>query len=241
MTNESLISWIEDLNNNTNYEKILLSKIGQVDSKEIYSAIIWDKEINWNEKVRDRNYAYFIKSKDKFVGVVYVMKNIFNRIVDLHSLVLKEHRKQGHLTTSLKDVILPHIFWKDGWEYILVSIDEEMIGDKNYKASRKVTESVGFIEIENNSHNKSTFKLISKDVKEYNFVKNETIFLEKKKDISNRLMKIHNEMNYVKDLIEQYHGNSDFVEDIEHYAKEIFEIQDSIKYETKNEDTLHNT
>lgn len=80
---------------------------------------------------------YFIKDETGFyVAVVLDMKE------DLHWLVLRKYRGNGHLTKAMQSTILNHLFQNRSQQRI--TIDEEQIGKKNFEASERVASSIGF-------------------------------------------------------------------------------------------------
>jgi len=226
MTDATLIQWIEELNNGSDKSKYLTRYIGCTDSEEVFSCIIWKEILEEGRIVDDRNYCYFIKSSDNIIGVVYLMKNIFNQVSDLHYLLLEEHRKQGHLTKSMQEVILPHIFWKDGMEKLRISIDEAVIGSDNHTASIRVALALGFLELEDSS----IYHILTADkVKDYKPL--DKIYDEIEESyLSTSLIQINNKMQYLRDRMEQYQGNQDMVEDLEHFAKQLVIMSDEIRH-----------
>lgn len=139
MTDKKLKEFIIKLNQNKADEDIFLQSL----TDTVDYAIVWDYSTNQFTKEKKLNTPYqfyFIKNEtSSYVGTVYVMS------ADLHWFVLPKYRGKGFLTNSLKDTILPHLF-QDNRDEQRITIDQGFIGDKNYKASLKVANSVGFIQ-----------------------------------------------------------------------------------------------
>jgi hypothetical protein len=79
--------------------------------------------------------------------------------MDLHWYILEEDRKQGHLTKSLREAIIPYLFYdeEDGYDREVQRITIEFgIGELNYRNSKRVAESVGFKPI---NHDETEFEL----------------------------------------------------------------------------------
>lgn len=91
--------------------------------------------------------CYLIKDTEKnYVGIVLDMSH------DLHWYIKKEHRGNGYLTKSLKEIILPHLL--DIREEQQITISKDTIGLKMFSASEKVALSNGFklTNVENDKH-----------------------------------------------------------------------------------------
>ena len=81
---------------------------------------------------------YFIKNDDGFyVVTVYPMGDH-----DIHWFVLYKHRKKGHLTRAMREIILAHLFQEH--DKLKITISENMIGRKKSIASEKVAMNLGF-------------------------------------------------------------------------------------------------
>ena len=81
--------------------------------------------------------CYFIKNNEG----LYVA-GVNSMSFDIHWFVMAKHRKKGHLTKAMKEIILPHLFQDD--EVLKISIDENSIGRKNRIASERVAYNLGF-------------------------------------------------------------------------------------------------
>lgn len=84
--------------------------------------------------------CYFIKNNE---GLYVAGVNIMS--FDIHWFVMPKHRKKGHLTKAMKEIILFHLFQDD--EVLKISINENQIGRKNMLASEKVAYNLGFKKI----------------------------------------------------------------------------------------------
>lgn len=141
MREEEIKEYIERLNRKDYAETIFLRQI----NKFVDFARVWEKEPELNDRISLVIPSYrffFIKNENrKYVGAVLDMKK------DLHWYILEDERKKGHLTKSLREAIIPYLFY-DEEEYFEREVQRITIqfsnGELNYKNSRKVAESVGF-------------------------------------------------------------------------------------------------
>ena len=139
MREEEIKSYIDRLNKNDFEETIFLRQI----NKNVDLARVWEKEPELNDRIGTEIPSYqffFIRNESgKYVGAVLDMRR------DLHWFILEEERKKGHLTKSLKEAIIPYLFYDEEYERKKQRITIEYgIGEINYKNSRKVAESLGF-------------------------------------------------------------------------------------------------
>ena len=108
MTNKALQKLIDDLNNKGKRTKsvIYLRPL----SPNVDFAKVWINKPKITDNITSSDgfkKFYFIKNETKtYVAVVLDMYS------DLHWYVVPEHRKNGHLTNSMKDVVLFHLFIK---------------------------------------------------------------------------------------------------------------------------------
>ncbi len=140
MTNSQLELLISQLNNNQNKENIILRPL----SDQVDFAKVW---IEIKKPIRNKSFIdgplnfYFIKNDEElYISAVRDMVN------DLHWFTLPTHRGQGHLSKALAEIILFHLF-QDRTEQ-RITIDEDIIGIENYKASKKVASKLGFKSID---------------------------------------------------------------------------------------------
>jgi hypothetical protein len=97
---------------------------------------------------------FFVKNETKrYVAAVLDMYH------DLHWYVVPEYRKNGYLTTALRESILPYLFY-DEREVQRITIEKDSIGEKNYLNSKKVALKLGFKAINNSE---SEFELKQSD------------------------------------------------------------------------------
>lgn len=136
MTDKYIIQLINKLNRFPNHKDCVKVGIG----KNVELAHIWYKDGFSDSHIP---YTYFlIKENEKYVGAVLDMTN------DLHWVILPKHRKKGHLSKALKQVILPHILEEMPRIEQKISIKRNEIGETNYQNSLKVALSVGFKQID---------------------------------------------------------------------------------------------
>lgn len=136
MTDKYIIQLINKLNRNPNHKDCLKVGIG----KNVELAHIWYKEGFSDSHIP---YTYFlIKDNYKYIGAVLDMTN------DLHWVIHPKHRKKGHLSKALKQVILPYILEEMSRIEQKISIKRYEIGEINYQNSLKVALNVGFKQID---------------------------------------------------------------------------------------------
>lgn len=132
MTDKYIIQLINKLNRNPNFNDCVKVGIG----KNVEIAHIWFEDGFSDSHIP---YTYFlIKENDRYVGAVLDMTH------DLHWVVLPKHRKKGHLSKALQQVILPYIFEEMPRSQQKISIKRDEIGELNYQNSLKVALNVGF-------------------------------------------------------------------------------------------------
>lgn len=137
MTDKSLQSLIENLNTGNIESSLIFSR--QL-SQYVDFAKIWLEKPKVNDSVTSSDGPdnfYLIKNDEGiFVAIVYDM------LQDLHWFVVPQHRGKGHLTQSMQNTIIPHLFLNRDEQRI--TIDETQIGSINFEASQKVTLNLGF-------------------------------------------------------------------------------------------------
>jgi hypothetical protein len=208
MKDKTIRNFIKQLNSQKNSENIYVQPL----TSTVDYAHVWQNHLHPLSKVRklDGPHAfYFIKNaQQEYVGAVSMMGS------DLHWVILSKFRKQGHLTCALQQVILPHIF-QDNRDEQRITIDQNMIGAKNYKASIKVARSIGFVET-SFFDGKSELKILRTQFKDapyidghYSNISQERleILVESAREHIKALLKIESEL-------EMRIGFSDDVEDI---------------------------
>ena len=140
MRDKEIRKYIDKLNNGKAGESIFVRQI----SKAVVVAKVWTEQPKMTDSIIGNFGSYrffFIKDDlDKYVGAVLDMYQ------DLHWYIIPEKRKQGYLTTALKESILPYLFY-DEREIQRITINKNAIGEKNYINSKNVALKLGFIAI----------------------------------------------------------------------------------------------
>jgi hypothetical protein len=136
LTDKYIIQLINKLNRFPNHKNCVKVGIG----KNVELAHIWDKE-DFSDS--HKPYTYFlIKENEKYVGAVLDMSH------DLHWVILPKHRKKGHLSKALKQVVLPYLLEETVRLEQKISIKRYEIGETNYQNSLRVALNVGFKQID---------------------------------------------------------------------------------------------
>ncbi len=213
MTNKNLKLLIEKLNKNKTAGLIHLRPLSNI----VDFAKVWTEQPKPMDKISypDGPYKfYFIKNLEGlFVATVLDMGN------DLHWFVDNNHRQQGHLTKAMKEIILFHLF--QDREEQRITINENEIVEKDFKASENVAFSLGFVKNKN-----SEYILTSSKYQADNF-----IFEQNTQLTEERLRELQKQINYlsrslwvIHSEIEMNLGND--------YAEELKELVDEIKKHT---------
>lgn len=139
MTNKDIKKYISWLNSGDKNDLIFTRKVGL----NVDRAIVWpqnpvEKEGIFNNHMHF-HFFFFKNEAGYYVGGVLDMGS------DLHWYVLKDYRKQGHLSKALSQTILPYIFLER--EEQLLSISPG-IGKKHHSNSKKVATSLGFVAVD---------------------------------------------------------------------------------------------
>lgn len=119
MTNESIEGYIDSLNRNEFSCFIFRSML----SDKVDFAKVWAEEPQGNVSNEGSYKFYFIKNNEG----IYVAA-VLDMYADLHVFVKSEHRKKGHLSSAINEVILPHI-GRTGREKQIVTFQEPSIGE----------------------------------------------------------------------------------------------------------------
>lgn len=129
--------YIDRLNNGKASESIFTRQI----SKNVDVAKVWSKQPKMTDNIIGDFSSYrffFIKNQySKYIGAVLDMYH------DLHWYIVPKSRKQGYLTAALKESILPYLFY-DERERQRITIEKNVIGEKNYINSKSVANKLGF-------------------------------------------------------------------------------------------------
>ncbi len=107
MTESEIRKYIDRLNNGKASESIFTRPI----SKTVEVAKVWPEQPKMIDSIIGNFCSYrffFIKNEsDKYIGAVLDMYQ------DLHWYIIPKSRKQGYLTTALKESILPYLFYDE--------------------------------------------------------------------------------------------------------------------------------
>ncbi len=137
MREREIRKYIDRLNNKKAKESIFIRQI----SKTVDVAKVWSKQPKMTDMVTGNFGSYlffFIRNEtNEYVGAVLDMYH------DLHWYIVPKERKQGHLTTALKESILPYLFY-DERESQRITIKKSAIGETNYTNSKSVAIKLGF-------------------------------------------------------------------------------------------------
>lgn len=138
MTESKIHEYIDALNNNQSRESVFIRRI----SNSVDVAKVWMKQPEIKDEIVGNFHSercFFIRNQQNiYIGAVWDMAT------DLHWYVVPGYRKQGYLTRSLKESILPYLF-VEGREIQRITIEKNSIGEKNYLNSKKVATNLGFI------------------------------------------------------------------------------------------------
>ncbi|MEQ8532675.1 MAG: hypothetical protein RIF36_19920 [Imperialibacter sp.] len=137
MTEREIRKYIDRLNSEKADELIFTRPI----SKTVDVAKVWTEQPKMTDNIvgNFRSFRFFFIRDDsgQYIGAVLDMYQ------DLHWYVVPKSRKRGHLTTALKESILPYLFC-DGRESQTITIEKDAIGEKNYLSSKGVAIKLGF-------------------------------------------------------------------------------------------------
>lgn len=171
MSENNLYDLISDLNQDKNPKLVFSRHL----STCVEVANHWFKTANpkgYKEAYFGPVTIYLLKDKidGKYLGLVEDRGQH-----DLHWYVLPEYRENGHLSTALKTVILPHLF-QDNREFQCVTIDRNQLTKENYNASRKLAEAIGFI-YTHEENEKVHYKLTSEGYADQEYIDGELSIL----------------------------------------------------------------
>lgn len=194
MTDKYIIQLINKLNRFPNHKDCVKVAI----SKNVELAHIWYKDGFSDSHVP---YTYFlIKENEKYVGAVLDMSH------DLHWVILPKHRKKGHLSRALKQVILPYLLEETVRLEQKISIKRYEIGETNYHNSLKVALSVGFKQIDEEN---LVFDYNALDEEEYQLdYQYKGLTQEEFNNCINELQKLAKQINIIGSKIELGYGKS---------------------------------
>jgi hypothetical protein len=194
LTDKNIIQLINKLNRFPNHKDCVKVGIG----KNVELAHIWEKE-EFSNSHKPSTY-FLIKENEKYVGAVFDMSN------DLHWVILPKHRKKGHLSKALKQVILPYLLEETVRLEQKISIKRYEIGETNYQNSLKVALSVGFKLLDEEN---LVFDYDALDVEEYQLDYQYKGLSEEDFNICiNELQKLAKQINIIGSKIELGYGKS---------------------------------
>jgi hypothetical protein len=193
MTEKSIIAIINILNRNPNYKQCIKHSI----SENVEFAHIWIE----NCRLKHSPKSFFLIKKDnKYVGAVLDMNS------DLHWVMLPEYRKNGYLTTALKEVIIPYLFTYLDREELKITINGLEIGKENYENSSSTALNLGFKKVDEKS-----FVLEEKDFDFSNEkldVKHKGLEYDEMENIRKELQDIAKKVSVINSTIELSLGKS---------------------------------
>jgi len=217
MTDKFLKSLIDKLNANITQELFHLRPLND----RVEFAKVWTKMPKPSDKVSSTdgpNTFYFVKNSNGiYVAVVLDMGN------DLHWFVLPKHRRNGHLTNAMKDVILFHLFQDK--EEQRITINEYEIGIKNFKASENVAKKLGFIKKLEGDNSEYTLAKGKYQSEKFIDGQNTEISKERINELKKQVNFIARSLWVVQTEIEMKLGNLD-------YSDELKELVDEVKKHT---------
>lgn len=136
MTNQNLSDLIDRANGQAGEQVLFVRPL----TDSVYWAKAWEQApVLYKHTAPDTGYSlYLIRSRERqYVGIVLDMGP-----ENLHWLVQPAFRKQGYLSTALRDVILPHLLQDRATQRITLSRN---YGEEEFEASNHVARAVGFV------------------------------------------------------------------------------------------------
>lgn len=210
MTKEKLKSFIDRLNKNKTDGLIHLRPL----SATVDFAKVWTEKPKPIDKIYysiGPEKFYFIKNLDGiFVATVHDMGS------DLQWFVDTKHRRNGHLIKAMKETILFHLFQDREEQRITININ--MIGQKNFIASQKVASNLGFEKVDNSEYilSNSIYK-----TEKFNFGQNTQLTEKRKNELKRQVNYLSRSLWVIHSEIEMKLGDTD-------YAKELKKLVDEI-------------
>ena len=130
MTEKQLEKLIDELNSNPESPKFLLTQI----SVDIYFGKVW-YNLPWEDQKEyfGENYYFINNHNSGFIGIVEAS------ISEMHVYLKPEFRCKGIMSMSLRETIIPHMFWYMESEKLTITIDQAFHGKQ-------------FNKVENSSH-----------------------------------------------------------------------------------------
>lgn len=210
MTNEILKSLIKKLNKNKADELIHLRPL----SSTVDFAKVW---LSKPKPTDDIGYPdlpdkmYFIKNLEGlYVGAVLDMGR------DLHWFVDSKHRRKGHLTVSMKETILSHLFQDRDEQRI--TIDKFQIGGRDLKSSTKVALALGF----ENTINEEYYLMKEKYQSSNPIYGINTVMSEERLNVLKKQFNyLSRSLLFIKSEIEMKFGQFEYTDELNYLAREI--------------------
>ncbi len=201
MTDIQLEVLLNELNSNPESPKFIITQI----AVDIYFGKVW-YNLPWeNQTEYQGEKYYFINRPDHgFIGAVEQTSS------ELHAFLIPEFRGQGIMSKTLRETILPHLFWYNKSKMHRVTIDKEFHGKQFEMIERSALKSgfkdktmivEGLYEYFAYQKDFSEFKLVEE--KNSLFTEKEFIFLH------DRINTINAQLQYMKERYEIIFNDKD--------------------------------
>lgn len=208
MRNDQLKKLIEELNLNPSSPKFLITKI----SKNVFWGKVW-QNLPWSETSSQyfgENF-YFIRIWNSlFVGVVEAS------VSEMHVFLEPEFRDKGVMSKTLREVIIPHMFYISDSNQLKITIDADFHGEKFEKVERSA-QLAGFKSKKEVGDKIFEYKACKNDFRDFHFSgekeqlnnENEFSFLHE------RINSINAQLQYMKERFEiLFEKDEKFISDI---------------------------
>ncbi|MFY9152111.1 MAG: hypothetical protein WAO52_08865 [Prolixibacteraceae bacterium] len=222
MTDPQLEELLAELNSDPDSSKFILTQLAE----DIYFGKVWFN-LPWeNQTEYQGDKYYFINRQDfGFVGSVEATNS------ELHAFLLPEFRGKGIMSLSLRETILPHLFWYNQTDRIRITIDQNFHGTGFGKVERSAL-MAGFQD--KNTIVDSLFEYFAykKDYPEFKFQAAKIRFSAEKEFqfLHDRINSIHAQLQYMRERYELMFNVDD---------QQVVSIQNTIKeFEARYENLL---
>lgn len=201
MTEQQQEDLINELNSTPESSKFILTQIAE----DIYFGKVWFN-LPWeNQTEYQGDKYYFINRPDfGFIGSLETTNS------ELHAYVVPEFRGHGVMCLSLREVILPHLFWYNKTEKIRITIDQDFHGNRFRKVERSA-QLAGFQD--KNTIVDSLFEYFAyrNDFPDFKFQKSKSILLAEKESrfLQDRINSINAQLQYMKERYELMFNEDD--------------------------------
>lgn len=213
MTNESLQSLLEGLNENNQISSLIYRRPL---SSNVDFAKIWDDIPKLTDSVTSSDGPdnfYLIKNAENvFVAIVYDM------VRDLHWFVLPEYRGMGHLTNSLKQTIIPHLFLMR--EEQRITINEAEMDKDHFTASEKVALRLGFIKSDDNDDEYYLSNNCANS-EDFNFGNDSEISYDRMNELKKHINYLSRSLWTIQTEIEMKLGQTDYSDELKDLVHEL--------------------